>query len=109
MACRKGAPRSPLVVPVHESHVTIELVPTADIDLQAVAALVNSAFARHTIRTVPRTSPESLLDEAGGDGEFLLARKGTRLVGSALVRSATSVFRANTVTDLDLATALYFG
>jgi predicted N-acetyltransferase YhbS len=85
--------------------VHIKLIPAAEVDLEAIAALVNTAFARHEIRSGPRTSVRGLAREAGEDGEFLIASRNGKLVGSALIRSVATFGRA----DPRLANALYFG
>jgi predicted N-acetyltransferase YhbS len=88
-----------------------EVVAAVDADADAIAALVNAAFARYPVMGGDRTTPAGLLEEAGPEGEFILARKDGRLVGSALVRPATGLALEEQVLGglVDLASSLYFG
>jgi GNAT superfamily N-acetyltransferase len=88
-----------------------EVVPAASVDAEAVAALVNAAFRRYPVMGGDRTTPAGLLEEAGPDGEFILARRDGRLVGSALVRPAAGhALEEEALGGLvDLRTSLYFG
>lgn len=88
-----------------------EVIPAGEVDARAVAALVNAAFARYPVMAGDRTTPAELLEEAGADGEFILARRKGQLVGSALVRPAVGLALEADVLGgiVDLASSLYFG
>lgn len=67
----------------------VQVVSAEAIDAEAVAALVNRAYARYRhLFAGQRTSPAELLEEAGPGARFLLVKEGDTLVASALVARA---------------------
>ncbi len=88
----------------------LRLVRPEEADLEALAALVNRAFAVYPFLTVARTSARGIAEEAGDSGEFLLAEADGELVGCAMIRPAAEgervIERGGTEADRD---AMYFG
>lgn len=68
---------------------TFRLVPAREIDAEAVAGLVNRAYARYRhLFAGQRTTPDELLLEAGPDARFIIVEETGRLIGSALIAPA---------------------
>ncbi|MCC6421134.1 MAG: hypothetical protein IT429_23100 [Gemmataceae bacterium] len=89
----------------------IRLVPADEVDRAAAVALINAAFRRYNILHVDRTSPEQFAAELGDTGELLVFERGTRLVASALIRSARELYPDPAANPFSVSVhdALYFG
>jgi GNAT superfamily N-acetyltransferase len=67
----------------------LRVVPIAEIDAEAVAALVNRAFSRYSdLFAGQRTSPQDYLIEAGESARVILVEADGRLVATSMVAKA---------------------
>lgn len=89
---------------------TLTLVPSATVDRDAAARLINAAFGIYSFLLEGRTSPEALSEEMGDSGELIAARLDGRMVGCAMIRPDRDVLHGFEphVHEGD-PSALYFG
>ncbi len=74
---------------------SVRVVPIAEADIGAVAALVNRAFARYSdLFPGTRTSAADYVDEAGPGARVMLVEEDGRLVASSMVAAAEQFLAA---------------
>ena len=91
---------------------SLRIVPAAEADFEAVASLINAAFATHPILGGrDRTSAESVAEEVGATGEVLLALEDGQIVACAIIRPADDLVAEYGEEAMlpDVERALYFG
>jgi GNAT superfamily N-acetyltransferase len=91
---------------------TFCLARAPDADFGAIASLINDAFRTHEIfGGRDRTSPESVADEAGATGEFVLGYEDGELLACMMIRPAADLIAewgGNSFIP-DLPNAVYLG
>jgi GNAT superfamily N-acetyltransferase len=88
----------------------VQVFPSRDVDLAAMTALVNAAFAVYPFLPFERTSIEGLAEEIGDDGDVLWLESGGQPLACALIRPSLSVdWGEHAPFGVNAADALYLG
>ena len=86
----------------------VRILEARDVNLQALADVVNAAFATYPLMRGDRTSPEGLLEEAGPNGRFLVIDDDEGLLACAMIRGVLAEFDSAPGYEPPT-TGLYFG